>query len=354
MSLSPQNSPATVTVAVINFNGAATLRQTLQSALDSKHIELAGVLLLDNHSTDDSIAIVRREFPSVTIIELPENRGPNPARNEALRRAATEQVLLMDNDIVLEKEYIAKLQQTLCAHPDSGAISGQIRIQDAPDQVQYNGVQLHYAGEIAARSLDARETVVVPCVSAGAALFERSKALAVGGFDEDFFFGWEDGDMTFRLSLAGYPCRLVSEAAAYHRRAARGMKWISLQTRNRWWFMRKNYDPLEFALVFPAICLLQAGFGIFCLCKGQGGAFCRGTWSAFAGFGALRAKRAAVLGLRKVAAADLLQGERLDLPGNFSATRPGRLTQAALCGLLRIYWQMIRPLLRKAQARRCR
>jgi hypothetical protein len=337
-----------VSVAVINFNGADTLRPTLQSVLALQHIRLAEVFLVDNRSEDDSLALVRREFPAVRVISLSENKGPNPARNETLRQAAADMVLIMDNDIVLADDYVMRLAEVFQAYPEAGAVSGQICLHDQPDHVQYNGITLHYAGEIAARPLDAHGTVRVPCVSAGAALFDRRRALAVGGFDDDFFFGWEDGDLTFRLSLAGSPCYLASEAKAYHLRRARGMKWIRYQTRNRWWFMRKNYEPRTFWLALPAALSLQVCAGCFCLVRGQGRAFLQGTWDAVRSGSALRAKRRAVQLLRKVADADLLQGDRLDLPGGLTASRAGRLLNAVVNACFRLYWRLIRPCLRRS------
>lgn len=337
-----------VSVAVINFNGADTLRPTLQSVFALQHIRLAEMFLVDNHSEDDSLALTRREFPAVQVISLPENKGPNPARNEGLRRATADMVLIMDNDIVLANDYVTRLAEVFWAHPEAGAVSGQIRLHDQPDKVQYNGITLHYAGEIAARPLDARGTVRVPCVSAGAALFDRRRTLAVGGFDDDFIFGWEDGDLTFRLSLAGHPCYLVSEARAYHLRRARGMKWVRYQTRNRWWFMLKNYDRRTFWLVLPAAFSMQFCAGCFCLVKGQGSAFLKGTWDAARSGQALRAKHRAIQRLRKVADADLLQGDRLDLPGGLTPSRTGRLLNAAVNSAFRLYWRLIRPCLRRS------
>jgi len=336
-----------VSVAVINFNGADTLRPTLKSVFALEQVNLCEVFLVDNHSEDDSLALARREFPAVRVISLPENKGPNPARNEGLRRATADMVLIMDNDIVLANDYATRLAEVFRAHPEAGAVSGQIRLQDQPDKVQYNGITLHYAGEIAARPLDAHGTVKVPCVSAGAALFNRRHTLAVGGFDDDFMFGWEDGDLTFRLSLAGHPCYLVSEACAYHLRRARGLKWVRYQTRNRWWFMRKNYERRTFWLVLPAVFSMQVCAGFFCLVKGQGRAFLKGTWDAARSGAALRAKHRAIQRLRKVADADLLQGDRLDLPGGLTASRTGRLLNAAANTALRLYWRLIRPCLRR-------
>jgi len=348
MSPPSDNIRPRISVAVVNYNGAATLGTTLRSVFAQQGVELAEVLVADNRSEDGSLDLVRRDFPSVRVLALSDNRGPNPARNAGLQQAACDWVLVMDNDIRLAPDYAARLAAVAQAHPDAGAVSGQVRLADQPDQIQYNGIRLHYAGEIAARSPAERGTARVPCVSAGAALVSRARALAAGGFDEAFFFGWEDGDLTFRLSLAGHPCFLASEAAAYHLRRARGLKWVRFQTRNRWWFMRKNYERRTFWLALPAVLALQACAGFFCLLKGQGGAFSRGTWEGLRPDAALRAKRKAVQAARAVADAELLQGERLDLPGGLTESAAGRALNAAVNGAFRLYWKLIRPWLRRA------
>ncbi len=341
----PSQSPA-LSVAVVNYNGADTLRPVLRAALALQQVHLAEVLLVDNASTDNSVALVRCEFPGIRVVERPDNRGPNPARNEALRRAAAGTVLLLDNDIVLAPDYAARLAAIFEADPGAGAVTGQIRLHDPPGRVQYNGIELHYAGEIALRPSDEPGTVRVPCCSAGAVLLRRDAVLAVGGFDEAFVFGWEDGDLTYRLSLAGHACYRVAEAVGYHLRRPRSAGWIRTQTRNRWWFLMKNYERRTFWLALPAVAALQTCAGCFCLLKGQGGAFLRGTWEGWRGGPALRARRRAAQRLRVVPDVELLQGDRLDLPGGLTATRLGRGLNAALNGVFRAYWRLIRPALR--------
>ncbi len=348
--MKPANSiiPPDLSVAVINFNGAGTLSPTLHSIYALRDIRLVGVMVLDNASTDGSLAFMEREWPEVEVHRFPENRGPNPARNEGLRLAACDLVLIMDNDIVLDPGYAARLVEVMRRQPGAGAISGQIRLQDEPATIQYNGIDIHYAGEITARPLDAIDTTQVSCVSAGAALFDRRHVLRVGGFDEDFFMGWEDGDLSFRLSLAGHPCYMVSSAAAYHKRSPRGMKWIRFQTRNRWWFMLKNYDRRTLFLALPAIAGFQAAAGLFCLLKGQGLAFLKGTTEAFMSWPTLRVKRRAVRQLKVVLDKELLRGDRFDLPGGLSFSRPGRILNAVLNKIFYGYWLCIRPFLRRS------
>lgn len=341
--------PIDLSVAVINFNGEASLVPTLKSVYALQGIRLADITVFDNASTDGSIVIVEQNYPAVRICRLSENRGPNPARNEGLRRATTPLVLIMDNDIVLAADYILRLAEIFHEHSEAAAASGQIRIHDEPDTVQYNGIDIHYAGEIAARPADSRDTVQVSCISAGAALFDRRKTLQVGGFDDDFFMGWEDGDLTFRLSLSGYSCYMVSSAVAYHRRRPRGLKWVRYQTRNRWWFMMKNYDRRTLLLAFPAIVFFQFCAGLFFILKGQGKAFFQGTREAWAGLPAIGRKRQAIQRMKRTPDTVLLRGDRFDLPGGLSLHPAGRMLNAVLNHVFFGYWLCVRWLLRRRQ-----
>ena len=332
-----------IAVAIVNYNGASTLTSTLQSVLALRDVEVESVTVVDNASTDDSAALVAREFPSVRLVRLPDNQGPNPARNAGLRLAGTDFVLIMDNDIVLAPDYAVRLCAAMDAHPDAGVVGGQIRVADSGEQVQYNGADIHYAGEIRLRDFSAKGTARVGCLSAGAALFRRSRALDAGAFDESLFFGWEDGDLTFRLTLFGWPCYAVSEAVAYHRRGERSLRWMRLQVRNRWRFILTYYERRTLLLVVPALLLFQTSVGLYCLLKGRGRDFVAGTLEAFCDRSVWGAKRVASQNRRTLRDRDVLCGDRLHIAGPPAIRWLGRAVNA----FCRVYWMIIFPWLRR-------
>lgn len=340
-------SEKSVSVAIVNYNGRETLQAVIKSVLAQKNVRLADIRLLDNNSSDGSAEFVRSEFPAAAISKLAANHGPNPARNEGLRLALSDYVLVMDNDIVLAPDYAAGLLEAHELDPTAGAVTGQIRFYDRPDTVQYNGTYIHYAGEIMLNREESAAPLRVGCVSAGAVLLERRKVFQVGGFDEDFFIGWEDGDLTFRLSLAGYPCYAVSKAVCYHISRERNQKWVRCQTRNRWWFIGKNYDARTFFLALPAIIVLQLCAGLFFLFKGHFNAFCRGTLDALNSLPDIRRKRKVVQSIKKTGDAFLFRGDRIDLPGGLADSGLGRLVNTVFSFGFRIYWILIRPFLKK-------
>jgi len=336
-----------VSVVITNYNGAQALGPTITSLLVQKNVRLCEIILADNQSTDDSVRLVREQFPSVHILSTGSNNGPNPARNLGLRHASAPLVLVMDNDLVLVPEYCYRLARLLQLHPDAGAASGKIRYHSQPDIVQYNGIDIHYAGEVRLNHSESRGCRKFSCVSAGAMMVRKSAVEKVGWFDEDFVFGWEDGDLAFRLSLSGFPCWVDSDANAFHQSMKRGLKWIKYQTRNRWWFIRKNYDRRTFVLCLSAILFFQLQAGIFMFIKGQGMAFLGGTWDGWGNGKVLHEKYTKTQSLRRVSDRELLCGDRLTLPAGISNSMLGRLMCSLVSLFFWVYWMIIRMFIKR-------
>ncbi|MEI7436951.1 MAG: glycosyltransferase family 2 protein [bacterium] len=345
MNISPEpmllNPP--VTVAVINFNGASTLHPTIESILKQDYPEIAEIRLVDNHSTDTSLELVRSAFGErVRIVSLPDNRGPNPARNQALKNSGTPLVIVMDNDIILAPDYVRKLAAAFALHPEAGAVSGQIRLHEQPDVIQYNGAFIHYAGEVVANRTDSDEPVRVGVVPTGALMVSREHAAAVGFLDEEFIFGWADGDFTHRLALAGFPCYVVSRAVCLHMQKSRGMKWVRYQIRNRWWFILKYYHGRTLLLALPGIILYQSCAAFFFIFKGQGLAVLRGNLDVFSSLGPVWRKRRAIAKIRKLDDRQLLSGGLIEFPRQAQKTKLARILARSVNAALSCYWMLIR------------
>lgn len=335
-----------ISIVIANHNGADALMLTIPSLLNQVGIVCREILLVDNQSTDDSVARVVAAFPSVRIIQTGSNRGPNVARQMGIDQASAPLVLIMDNDLVLSPQYISLLAKVFRNHPETGAVSGKIRYYHQPEQVQYNGVDIHYIGEIRLHDPSARGTRRCTTVSAGAMLVSREVVQRLGGFDPDYVFGWEDGDLAYRMSLAGHPCWVVSEANAFHQSKARGLKWVKMQVRNRWWFLRKNYHARTFWLALPAILLFQVCVGVLLAVKGHGRDFVAGTLEGWRNGRVLAEKRHSVQRWRRVSDRELLCGDRFHVPPEMKRNVVIRGLTTLLFAVFSIYWMAIRLFIR--------
>jgi GT2 family glycosyltransferase len=238
---SPDAVRARVSVVIPNYNGIRWLPGCLD-ALAAQTFRDQEVLLIDNGSTDGSVALLRDRYPRVRLVALERNTGFSPAVNLGIRAAGGEYVALLNVDTVARPGWLAALVRALDeSRPETGAVASKMlsldddgRIDDAGDALSWAGAaEKRGHGEPAHRFTE-RDEVFSVC--AGAALYRRSFLDAVGGFDERFFAYLEDIDLCLRGRLLGY--RYVFEPAAEVLHKGHGSElpradYVRLVTRNR-------------------------------------------------------------------------------------------------------------------------
>lgn len=330
-----------VTIGIINFNGESVLTDTLDAALAQDYPAIKEIIVIDDGSTDRSVAMIKEKFSVVRVIESGENQGPNPVRNRALLEAKTDYVLLMDNDIVMEKNVIRLLVHALESVPASGLVSAQIRFREEPQKIQYNGVFIHYTAGAVMNTEESDHPIQVGAVSGGTILVDREKAFQIGLFDESFFSGWEDGDFTFRMGLAGYPVLVMTRAHVYHKKEATGLARVTFQVRNRWWFIFKNYSWRTIILISPALILNQIAICAFMMMKGQLGSFLKGNLDAMLSFGHVLRKRKQVMAIKRTNDRDLLTCSSVNLVGDMAPSGVMKIGLQLMNGSFKLYWRLI-------------
>ena len=326
-----------VSIGVINYNGENVLEKTMESIRNQDYEAISEILLVDNSSTDASVKWIREKYPNVKIYAL-ENRGPNPARNLVLKKAQSELVLLVDNDIVLSPDTVTLLEEALSKNPRSGIAGAQIRFYDRPEEVQYNGADIHFAGGAVMNPYDLEKPVIVGALPAGVLLMDREKALSIGGFDEDFFYGWADGEFTFRMTLSGYPCLNVSKAKVFHQKEKGGLTWVAYQVRNRWWFILKMYNFRTLWVTLPAILIYQIAILGFLTLKGHLWDFIKGSVAVLGSLPAIWRKRKEFLKHKKVRDKEFLKGRGMHMMGGTGGSVVARIMTKILNLFFSGYW----------------
>ncbi len=115
----------TVSVITVNFNGAHLLPDLLQS-LERQTYRHHEVLVIDNGSTDDSVELLRRDFPGVRVLAQSRNRGFAGGNNAGIRAARGELVALVNNDTVADPSWLEELVRTARANPQAAAVGSKI------------------------------------------------------------------------------------------------------------------------------------------------------------------------------------------------------------------------------------
>jgi GT2 family glycosyltransferase len=216
-----------VAVIVPNWNGRRWLAQCLQ-ALSEQTTPPAEIVVVDNGSTDGSLALTGDSSAPITVLRLGRNTGFAFAANRGIEAAHAEAVALVNTDVVLAPDWIERLAGVLDRDPGLSGVACKMlqmgdegRLYDAGDFLRRDGVcEQRGRFELDDGSYDAPGEAFAPC--AGAALYRREAVLGAGGFDERFFSYLEDVDLGLRLGLAGWRCA-YEPAVAVH--AGEGSSW---------------------------------------------------------------------------------------------------------------------------------
>ncbi len=171
----------------------------------------APVILVDNGSRDDTVAIVRRTRADASIVELGENRGAC-ARNVGACRAPTPYVAFADDDSWWAPGSLARAVEVLDAHPRVALLAARILV--GPRQVE-DPVCAVMAGAPLARAPDLPGPSILGFLAC-AAVVRRSAFLGVGGFDDVVFFVGEEERVALDLASAGWGLSYVPELVVHH------------------------------------------------------------------------------------------------------------------------------------------
>ena len=250
-------------VVIVNWNGKAYLRNCLRTVLDQSY-ERAGVIVVDNGSTDGSADLIRQEFPEVELLPLPQNlhfaRGTNAGVDLALRDPACRYVVTLNNDTTVDRDFLAELVRA-AASDHVGMVSAKLLFMDRPGVLNTTGMMPTRDGTGLDRGWNQRDegqfdaAMEVFAPSAGAALYRREVFETVGLFDEDFVAYCEDLDLAWRARLAGWEARFAPRAVVHHKYSASTAYQSSWKTyqgeRNRIWTLVQNYPWRYVALGVP-------------------------------------------------------------------------------------------------------
>jgi GT2 family glycosyltransferase len=262
----PGPSPR-LTVSVLSYDGRHLL-ETILPSLAAQRFRDFEVVVVDNGSRDDTVAWLRERWPAVTVRSLPHNVGVTPALNVGALAGRAELVGLFNNDLELDPDCLAQLVAALDAHPEAGWVGPKQlsfhqrdRIDGAGDTFTWRG-----AGHRRGHGEVDHGQYEVPCeifgACGGAAVYRRAALQFVGPFDEDFYAFYEDIDWDFRAQLAGFRCRYVPAAVAYHMGSATIGAGLTDFTRyhlwrNTIWVLAKNTPGRLLLRHLPELVLAQ-------------------------------------------------------------------------------------------------
>lgn len=215
-------------VVILNWNGKNWLEKFLPSVV-AHSSGVADVYLVDNASTDESIAFVNANFPTVKTVILDKNYGFAGGYNLALQQIQSEYYILLNSDVEVTENWISPLISFMDLNPEIAACQPKVRSFYEKNKFEYAGAGgglidkwgypfcrgriFNVCEEDHGQYDDTTEIFW----ASGAALFIRSELFhKVGGFDEDFFAHMEEIDLCWRLKNYGYKIYYHGGATVFH------------------------------------------------------------------------------------------------------------------------------------------
>lgn len=273
-----------MSVIILNYNGRSFLEPCLDSVLGSDYPNFE-VIFVDNGSTDGSVELVRELYgadPRVEILVKSENVGVTRGLNAGIERGKGEYVVFLNNDTKVEPGWLGMLVEKLEGDRCVGAAQCKLLAYEDPRRIDSAGcvIDAHGCavergrvrfdlGEVDRGQYDRVEEIF----SAGCpASIVRGYVLSeVGPFDPEFFAGYEDADLSWRIRLRGYKIVLVPQAVVYHRRGAtssrrvlgRDIAWHF--SKNRIAMLIKNYSLRNLLRVMPFVLSLYSLVSLYLL-----------------------------------------------------------------------------------------
>ncbi|GHS97569.1 hypothetical protein FACS189421_04600 [Bacteroidia bacterium] len=192
------------------------------------------VIYIDNGSGDGSFLKTREHYPWVRVLKNNWNEGISVARNQGMKQAVGDYILLLDSDTEVTKEALDAMLAFMEEHPEVGLCGCKMYGQDgsvqdscrpfpsirgkikAGFQILAKKLHLPVSKTGAYYDKEAAEPFEVDYVIGACQLIRKEALQKVGWLDEKIFYGPEDADFCLRMKRAGYPVYYLPQTAIYH------------------------------------------------------------------------------------------------------------------------------------------
>jgi N-acetylglucosaminyl-diphospho-decaprenol L-rhamnosyltransferase len=297
---SAQTDRVAVTVAVVNFNSGDKLRACL-NCLEKQTFKDFDVIVVDNASEDDSLALAAEAGLPFRLIRLDKNLGFAAANNLAARQARGEWLATLNPDAYAEPDWLETVIGASRRYPQAEAFGSTQFDAAAPTLLDGAGdvcsaYGFTYRGDIGrpATGIARDGECFAPC--AAAAFYRRDRFLDLGGFDERFFCYAEDVDLGWRLRLAGGRAIQLRDAVVRHEGSAITGRHSPFSVyyghRNRIWLYYKNTPLLLYLATAPLRLAADLALGLQAALRGRGGPYFRAMIDGYGGLAQFNKDRA--------------------------------------------------------------
>jgi GT2 family glycosyltransferase/glycosyltransferase involved in cell wall biosynthesis len=235
-----------IAATVLNYRTPDETLLAVRSLLASKR-PLDDIIVVNNDSTDDTRHALKDVWSKITYIHTGSNLGFSGGTNVGIREAlarGADRVLLVNSDVIVPPDAVEHLDRCLDTTPDAGIAGPVVLARSEPDRIASLGMsyapstgRMRHRGYGSANRPDQAEARLVDGVSGCLMLVKRDVFDAVGIFDEEYFFSFEDLDFCLKARRAGFATVLAGLATVYHE----GGQSLGATSPRRFYFAARNH-----------------------------------------------------------------------------------------------------------------
>ena len=246
-----------IAIVILNWNGAKLLQQFLPSVIGFSKGDGIEIVVADNGSTDQSLSLIRSQFPEVRILDLLQNFGFARGYNEALRQIQADYFVILNSDVEVTQGWLDSPIGLMEADRNIAAVQPKILSYNKRTHFEYAGAAGGFIDKFGypfcrGRIFDQVEedqgqydTIRDVFWATGACMFVRSDLFhQVGGFDADFWAHMEEIDLCWRLKNQGFRVVYTPDSLVYHVGGGTleysNPRKLYLNFRNNLWLLYKN------------------------------------------------------------------------------------------------------------------
>lgn len=295
-------------VVILNYNGVDWFKKFLRGVIDNS--PQAEIVVIDNASTDDSVAYLKEYFPEVTIVINEQNHGYAGGYNEGLKKLNHPYWILLNSDVEVTPNWLSPIEKIFDENDDVVACQPKILSFNEKDRFEYAGAgggmldkygypfcrgRIFQELEVDRGQYDDEKEVFW---ASGACMAVKSEVFnQLEGFDVSYFAHMEEIDLCWRMKNEGKRIMYTGKSTVYHVGGGtldyNNPRKTYLNFRNSLYTNYKNYDKAPFLFIFRRL-ILDGMAGVKFLFGGQFrhiGAILRAHFSFYGALGELKKKR---------------------------------------------------------------
>ena len=253
-----------ISIVIVSYN----VRYYIVQCIESVRRAIAGldaeIIVVDNHSKDDTVAFLRENFPDVRLMASQSNLGFSRGNNMAIREAQGEYILLLNPDTVVGERVLQEAVSFMDNHPEAGGAGVQMLNVDGTCALEsrralptpwvsfmkmMGSTERYYMSHL---SWDSPQQIEI--ISGAFCLLRRKALDQIGLLDETFFMYGEDIDMSYRLLKGGWqnwylPLQILHYKGESTEKTS--FRYVHVFYQAMLIFFRKHYGHLSLLITLP-------------------------------------------------------------------------------------------------------